>query len=218
MSGAVRHVRVLTSCTGSKLPVHHAVPAEELYCGQHHVRLMRGVDAARRAGLRVEVSIVSAGHGIVAGEAPLHPYEQTFQGRSAEDRRNLARSLGIPAAARRELRAPADMHLVLLGEDYLDACALDTDAQPSAPVLAVCGAGSALRTPPMVDVHTVVHTTEDTRRFRCGLVGLKGEIGGRLLEHIARHAPTSQDLCSSALLDKLTETDGGSPSAAATLF
>ena len=49
---------------------------------------------------------------------------------------------------------------------------------------ALCAAGTALQIPPMADVQIVALTTEDTRRFACGLVALKGEIGARLLRAV----------------------------------
>src|SRR4051812_22656149 len=116
MSPTVARVHVLTSCTGTKVSSRRSVPAENLYTVQHHVRLMRGVREARDEGLEVALSIVSAGHGIVPGSESLMPYEQTFQGRSTDDRRGLSRSLAIPANARRVLRRPADLHLILLSE------------------------------------------------------------------------------------------------------
>src|SRR4051812_49763525 len=115
MSSPLARIHVLTSCTGTKVSSRRAVPAEELYGGQHHVRLMRGVGVARDQGLEVDLSIVSAGHGIVSGSERLMPYEQTFQGRSGGDRRELARTLAIPRGVRRVLSRPADLHLVLLG-------------------------------------------------------------------------------------------------------
>jgi hypothetical protein len=60
MTPAPAHIRVLTSCTGSKLASREPRPAEQLYTGQHHVRLMRGVLDARASGLQIDVSIVSA--------------------------------------------------------------------------------------------------------------------------------------------------------------
>src|SRR3954451_4877664 len=96
MTAPPLRIHVLTSCTGTKVRTSRALPAETLYSGQHHVRLMRGVAEARGEGLKVDLSIVSAGHGIVPGLAPILPYEQTFQGRSSEVRREMARTLAIP--------------------------------------------------------------------------------------------------------------------------
>jgi hypothetical protein len=202
MSAAPEHIRVLTSCTGLKAPTG-PVAAEDLYRGQHHVRLMRGASDARRLGLAVEISIVSAGHGIVAGSERLLPYERTFQGMPTRQRRELARGLAIPRDVRAVLSAPADLHVVLLGEDYLDACEFGEDLVPSAPVLIFCASGSAMRLPPVEQLVPITLTTEDTRRFNCGLVGLKGEVGGRLLSYLAEQRPSIDDLTSGLLLDDL---------------
>lgn len=56
------HFVILTSCTSRKRRV--PAPAEDLYLGEQHVRLMRGVRAARTAGHQVQVFIVSAHHGL----------------------------------------------------------------------------------------------------------------------------------------------------------
>ena len=37
-------------------------PAQEIYTGEQHVRLMRGVAKARKAGMECAVSILSAGY------------------------------------------------------------------------------------------------------------------------------------------------------------
>src|SRR4051794_24623753 len=218
MTVAIDRIGVLTSCTGTKVEADAALPAERLYAGQHHVRLMRGVDEARAAGLAVRVAIVSAGHGVVEGDERLRPYEQTFQGRRTDARRRLARRLGIPTAARAALARPADVHVVLLGEDYLVACELGKDVAPSAPTFVICAAGTALELPPIRDVYPVALTTADTRRFQCGLVGLKGEVGGRLLAHIARNRPAVSELTDPGLLDTLASTKVLPAAAAATLF
>ena len=217
MSG-IKRVRVLTSCTAAKRGTTGTLPAEELYRGQHHLRLMRGVDEARIAGIDVGLSIVSAGHGIVDGGDALLPYEQTFQGRSVRARRELAQELGVPAAARRVLAESADVHVVLLGEDYLMACELDQDVEPSAPVIIFCAAGTALELRPIPRVHVVALTTEDTRRFRCGLVALKGEVGGRLLTHVAHTNPNVGELLTPRLLTSLAGIRTQSAVAASTLF
>jgi hypothetical protein len=218
MSVAIERISVLTSCTASKVATEMPLPAERLYAGQHHARLMRGVDDARAAGLDVRVAIVSAGHGVVAGDDRIQPYEQTFQGRPADARRRRARDLGIPRAARAALARPADVHVVLLGEDYLAACELGPDLAPSAPAFVICAAGTALRLPPVVNVHPIPLTTEDTRRFRCGLVGLKGEVGRRLLAHIARDRPAVSELGPLGLVDRLASVPSRPTAATAMLF
>ena len=85
------HITVISSCTGKKVTSSadqltwedfaagedHVVqrtkvleeftrPAEQMYTGQHHVRLMRGVKAVRELGFAtLDLWILSAGYGLI---------------------------------------------------------------------------------------------------------------------------------------------------------
>jgi hypothetical protein len=202
---------ILTSCTGEKVvehddqliledfqrgPAHVAEkekalqqflrPAEDLYRGLQHVRLMNGVRAARDAGkLDVELQVLSAGYGLVAGGAMLAPYEATFAGMKGQQLREWARALHVPQAIRKLLAQPRDLTILLLGEDYLQACEIGTDVVPGSPTIALCSAASAKRLPNLAALHKVVVTNADAKRFSCGLVGLKGEITSRVLQRLS---------------------------------
>jgi hypothetical protein len=182
------------------------LPAEDLYRGQQHLRLMRGVHAARVAGtVDVDLRIVSAGYGVVAGGEHLAPYGCTFQGMSRAQRRVWARRLDVPNAARRTLAEPFDLALVLLGDEYLDACGLEQTLELGGPTLVFCGSRAALRLPALPRLTPVHLATAHTRLFRCGLVGLKGEIGGRLLARAAAAPAWLERINPQSLLDELAE-------------
>ena len=91
-------IRVITTCTSRKLasvptPDHDVlpglecddgrVPAEVLYTGEQHRRLMAGVRAAE-AVRPVEVWVISAKAGLVAGKHELAPYDESFAGMPTE--------------------------------------------------------------------------------------------------------------------------------------
>jgi hypothetical protein len=181
------HVKVITSCTGQKVALapSQSVAAERLYRGQQHLRLMSGADILRDTGATVDVWIVSAGHGLVHGRQMLSAYEQTFQGRGAGERRRMADELDIPSQIRTVLSQQADLTIVLLGEAYLDACGLDDDLALGSPTLVFASASASLAVRAAPGMRVVGLRVEDTRRFGAGFVALKGEIGGRLLAHIA---------------------------------
>jgi hypothetical protein len=166
---------------------------------------MRGVEAARQLGHRVSVSIVSAGYGLLAGDEPVAPYECTFQGVSVRERRQWAERLGLAASVDRLLKQPADAAIVLLGDDYFNACVPTGRLAPGAPTIVFCGARRALRLQPAPNVHAVVLRDPDTRRFACGQVGLKGEVAGRLLRWLAADPTHLKQLGSPRLLDELEE-------------
>ena len=199
---------ILSSCTGEKKVEHPAAltiddfragpdhvrqretelselltPAEDLYTGQQHLRLMRGINKARQVpGFEVDLKIVSAGYGLVDGSQPLAPYETTFSGMKKKALREWAQHLRVPADVRAALAQPYDLGLVLLGNDYLAACELNEEMSFGGPVVFFCSKAAAPKLPLGNDVHSVVLQNADARRFSCGLVGLKGEVAARLLE------------------------------------
>ena len=105
------NVLVITSCTGEKLlkfaeqPVledfqlgeeHIAqlekrwdsflCPAEELYTGGQHQRLMQAVNYVRsRGNLNIDLHILSAGYGLIPANRKVLPYEVTFNTLNARD-------------------------------------------------------------------------------------------------------------------------------------
>jgi hypothetical protein len=175
-------------------------PAESLYTGQQHVRLMRGVQAFRESRLPtngddvLDLEILSAGYGIVSGETRLAPYEATFQGMPKGELREWARELGIPAAFRKTVAAPYDLGLILLGDDYLSTCELDGSVEFGGPTLIFCGGATRKRLPDLANVRPVVLSNPEAKRFSCGLVALKGELACRLLSRLAADAKFSSEL------------------------
>jgi hypothetical protein len=204
-------VMVITSCTGTKAQAspegltwedfsrgeeHIArreadltdllTPAADLYTGEQHKRLMRGVRAATEAGIALDLRILSAGYGLVPTTRRLAPYECTYQGLRLADVRQRAGVRGVPESVRQALAEPSDLALILLGDTYLEACALDEHIFLGGATIALCGREAARRLPALDHLRPIALTTADARRFSCGLVGLKGELGARLLTLLAR--------------------------------
>lgn len=202
-------VIVFTSCTGEKAveapnqltlddfqqgPKHVArrerelrpllTPAAALYTGQQHVRLMRGVERQRRS-LDLDLWVLSAGYGLVRGDRPLAPYEATFAGMKKPALRKWADQLKVPSAVRGVLARDFDFAIVLLGDAYLDACALDATLRLGGSVLLFAGANAARRLPRVEGLRVVTLSNREAKRFSCGLVALKGELAARLLDRLA---------------------------------
>ena len=55
-----------------------AVPAEELYAGDHW-QVVRGLRAVPPAGIDVQTWVCSAGYGLIRLSTPIRPYEATFE-------------------------------------------------------------------------------------------------------------------------------------------
>jgi len=188
-------------------------PAEDLYSGQQHVRLMRGVTELRQrnhAGLSLELYILSAGYGLVAAGRPLAPYEATFKGMGKADLRAWADQLQVPRDFRTLLAGRYDLALVLLGDDYLNACALDDSVALGGPTLLFCGKHAQRHLPKLGNLHTVSIGNADAKRFSCGLVALKGELGRRILSRTAAEPGFLSTLPASTNILSLFQADAGS--------
>ncbi len=147
---------------------------------------MRGVNAMRRvAGAHVDLRILSAGYGLVSAERKLAPYETTFIGMPKAEARTWARQLRIAEEIRQTLRAPFDLALILLGDDYLEACEFDGSTQFGGPTILFCGKRAAKRVPKLPQLTCITLSNDDAKRFSCALVGLKGELAARILERLA---------------------------------
>jgi hypothetical protein len=196
VSARTSDILVLTSCTATKAPVaaRRGAPAEELYAGQQHVRLMRGVNAYRGAGEpsgALDLRIVSAGHGVVPARRPLLPYDETFSELPRGEVRRRGEALGIPAAVASALAQPRALNVVLLGDLYLHASALPDDLVLGAPTLALTSPNSGRRLPDLPGLVVVGLHNREARRFSCGLAALKGELARRLLVRLADGTPAA---------------------------
>lgn len=166
------------------------LPAEELYTGQQHVRLMRGVQAIREhrnnngTPLKLDLWVLSAGYGLVPGDRKLAPYECTFQGMKTKELRQWADTLKVPEQFRELVGEKYDLALILLGDSYLAACAIDATVPFSGPTLLFCGTGAAKRLPKLPKVKVTTVSNPDAKRFSCPLVSIKGEIATRLFARV----------------------------------
>lgn len=206
------HIRIITSCTGEKRyaaadcltqddfvnlgkPSFAKKEAEfgdqrctaaTMYTGLQHVRLMRGVEAWRQAKAgELSLFVLSAGYGLIPGSQVIAPYECTFATMKPKALAAWADHLGVPAAIRATLAKPADLTIILLGDDYQEACRLDASVTLGGPTILFCGKAAAKRLPRLPQLRIVLVGNADGKRFNCGLVGIKGEITQRLLTRLA---------------------------------
>ena len=93
-------IRVITTCTSRKLATADRarpwsslpglarrtrdLPAERLYTGEQHRRLMAGVRRTARLSAPVEVWVISAKAGLISGKHELAPYDESFTGMPAD--------------------------------------------------------------------------------------------------------------------------------------
>jgi hypothetical protein len=187
MSGGIL---VVSSCTATKLQTPDGRPhcAESLYAGQQHMRLMRGINDYRYAGLpagALRFRILSAFHGLLPPRRLISSYDHSFSGLPTAAIRRQGREKNVPEDIRKLLRKPFDLGLLLLGDPYLRACELDADIELGGPLVSFCSPAVARRMPEIRGLRTITLANTEARRFSCGLIALKGELGGRLLSQLA---------------------------------
>ena len=160
--------------------------AGEMYSGEQHVRLMRGVEESRKSGKnQIDFHVLSAGYGLIAEDRMVAPYEITFATMKTKELREWADTLNVPEDFRKVVSTPYDLAMILLGDNYLTACALDAKLKFGGPTLIFCGTGMAKKLPEMANVRVVSISNPEAKRFSCGLIGLKGELATRVLGGIA---------------------------------
>ena len=211
-------IQVLTSCTGRKKfdsderlvhedflncndHIHNrenslkdlCLPAREMYTGQQHVRLMRGIEAVRAmkpSSIEVELSIFSAGYGLLDENRCIAPYECTFNNLSPSQSLELMHRTGSLERFETILRQKYDFTLILLGNSYLKLLNISSLLQVNSPTLFIAGKNVAARLRHVESVQTLSLTNQDAKRISCGMVGLKGEVANRILCGIAADAHT----------------------------
>jgi hypothetical protein len=164
-------------------------PAGEMYGGRQHEELMRGVRAFRKARLDadVDVSILSAGYGVVPENRSIAPYDVSFTGVSDGDVRDWADARGMPSQVRDFLAVPADLTLLLLGGKYATAANVDERADLGSPVLFFCNQQTAPTLPNLPQLKPVVVSQREASRFSEGIVWLKGHLARRFLVRLMRN-------------------------------
>jgi len=181
------------------------LPARDMYTGQQHVRLLRGLDALRKACpyIRVDLKIISAGYGLIDENVPIVPYEMSFNMLKAKALREWADSLKLPYWVL-SVMAVYDLTIFLLGEKYLRAVNLPSELEIPGACVFLTGKGSQPHLPKSSNVYTVFLESKDARRLGAGLVALKGRVVEILGEHVS-HDPgfLERMIDSPALLGKL---------------
>ena len=163
-------------------------PAGQIYTGEQHVRLMRGLNAIRESqlsGFSSQLFILSAGYGLIPEARKIAPYECTFATMKTKELRAWGEALNVPKDFRATVAQPYDLGLILLGDNYLAACQLDDAVKFGGLTLLFCGKNQARSLPRLPNVRVVALSNAEATRFSCGLVGLKGEIAARLLQKVA---------------------------------
>src|SRR5690606_30493527 len=113
------------------------------------------------------------------------PYDVTFAGMPKGQLRAWADRLDLPDAVAEALSRPADLHVVLLGDGYAEAARLDQVTAVGGPSLWLTSARLAEHLAPPPDVRLLPLSRQSPKAFGSNLIGIRGEIAGRLLIALA---------------------------------
>jgi hypothetical protein len=204
-------VLVITSCTGEKrfkpeqqLTIEdfkdearlkdreaelkdYACPAGEMYTGMQHLRLMEGVHKLRDTlgHEALDVSILSAGYGVISEGQVIMPYEVTFNGMKSHEVDAWAVHLGVHDAIA-SLISNYDLIFFLLGDNYLRAATLPLDSRADQTFVFLASRGQADGIQGMAAKKVVIPLSNpEAKRYRYGLVGLKGFLFKQFAEIVA---------------------------------
>jgi hypothetical protein len=188
--GDQESILVLSSCTSRKDPrasEDRLFPAEEIYLGEQHRRLMRGIHAFRRSPLtgNLDLRIVSAGLGLIPGERRIAPYDATFQAMPKDEIDRRAEAMRIPQEVGALLQQERAMNIILLGSEYMRAAGFLQHQTFSALTLIFCSKEWVSHFRGNPSIITIPSGHQQGRDLRCGLVWIKGEMASRLLSMIA---------------------------------
>lgn len=185
-------ISILTCCTAAKKSL--PAPAEELYLGQQHRELMRGVYAFRETNRgTIDLKIVSARHGLLRSDETVWPYNETFRDLTKPKIRDQAQRLGLPEKVAALMEQPFDLRLILLGRDYHEACAIDFARPMTAITVLFYPPASAHLIPRTENLLVVPLGNMDAHRHHCPLAAIKGRLAGRLLLDLSRRAPRMKE-------------------------
>jgi hypothetical protein len=197
------HIRVITTCTSRKVAVETelnratlpgmrapvTLPAERLYAGEQHRRLMAGITALRDQ-FRVDLWVISARAGLIAGDEEIAPYDESFSGLPARQAREHGDRLGIAKDLRRVVTEPCELTVLLVGNDYFDAARLEDEVDWASPTLALVSPSRAARMPVHPHLRPLVVGQTLAREWSLPLTLLKGEIVRRVFFDLGRGSRT----------------------------
>jgi hypothetical protein len=201
---------VITSCTGEKkfkpeneLLQHDFVTVEkrsnreneleeyriqacDLYTGMQHLRLMEGIDALRNKFGKeiVNLSIISAGYGLVNETEEIVPYEVTFNFMNSNEIKEWSTHLQIPGVTGNEI-SQYDLIIFLLGDKYIRSLQLPLKGTNENQKLVFLASKTSRKLIPDEKPYYFLEVgQEDAKEFSYGLVGLKGYLFKLLAEEI----------------------------------
>lgn len=163
-------------------------PAADMYAGDHHQEIMRGIDLLRETYGKdcVDLKIISAGYGLLDENDRIAPYDATFSGLDGAAIDRKASALGIHADVEGAI-APYDLVIFLLGKEYLRSVRLPIVYDKGRQRLLFIASGSAQEFLDYdLDYGLVIVGNEEVHDLGSAAVSLKGKVFHLFSQVVAR--------------------------------
>lgn len=169
-----------------------ARPAAEMYTGEHHRRVMNGLqDVWREHGPEtVDVSILSAGYGLLDADDVIIPYDVTFDQFDQKTLASWLAHLQITDQAIALVRG-YDLVFYLLSGRYLDVLDLPLAVPDRVQQIVLTDQESLASIPVVPNLHPLVAAgNEAARRWHVKAPHVCGFLFGRLCQQVVRQGPS----------------------------
>jgi len=166
-----------------------ACPAAQLCTGKHHRLVMSGLqDVWERWGREtIDLSILSAGYGLLGADEVIVPHDVTFDQFDQETLARQVDDLQLSGQAT-ELVRQYDLVFYLLGGRYLDVLGLPLDVPERVQQIVLTDRESLALLPTVPNLHPVVAAgNEAARRWHIKAAHVCGFLFGRLCWQVAHH-------------------------------
>ncbi|MEC1071403.1 tRNA-guanine transglycosylase DpdA [Priestia megaterium] len=164
----------------------YSTNACDLYTGMQHLRLMEGIELIRDkyGNDIVDLSIISAGYGLISEKKKIVPYEVTFNNMNSEEIKNWSSHLQIPYSIQKEI-SKYDLIIFLLGDKYIRSLQLPLEGTNENQKLVFLASKTSKKFIPSIKPYYFLEVGQnDAKEFSYGLVGLKGYLFKLLSEEI----------------------------------
>ncbi|NRR19753.1 tRNA-guanine transglycosylase DpdA [Brevibacillus sp. MS2.2] len=205
-----KRILVVTSCTGEKIYKpenqlvlddfvdkqrlrkrekelkNYKVSAGEMYTGSQHLALMEGVKNYRFNGGTIDVSIISAGYGLLDEGDFIVPYEVTFNTMNSQTVKNWSKQQGISEQLQDKIQN-YDLVFFLLGDKYLQSVLWPLSIRDNQRFIFFAGGSSKSKILLEDRYHVLTIGEKEAKEFKFGLIGIKGFLFSQLLKQVSKN-------------------------------
>lgn len=185
-------------------------PAGEMYTGRQHTLMMSGVRRLREEFKQAsfDVSIISAGYGLISETRLIAPYNITFQGKGLPWASERGAALNIPLMTSR-LLSKYQVVFFLLGKEYLSSLGIPSTPEPGQKFVYFGTAIERFRLPRTQVIVLPAAQEEATRYGGAGVTGIKGRMfdlfAKGMVDHPERWNIFIEDRTANTLLDVMSK-------------